>query len=202
MIETDLSAGLEGFYWLEHMHETDIMNFCSSMAGWPLGCALYQAVCTEWNGRHVWWTHLPGKIRLLQRTHAILSLWQPRWMQFCPSSGVSKLVQPVFALPRDFDGGTHAIRVSREVMQQARSSPVQVRLYVRKELRMPVSVLLLIILIWMGKAWFISTPNFLSFKGVLSSLPRFLRGYSHPPFINLEGITAFSKLLNIRKTWV
>ena len=39
-------------------------------------------------------------------------------------------------------------------------------------------------------------PKFLSFKGVPSPLPRFFSGYFHPLFINLEGITACSKLLN------
>ena len=42
--------------------------------------------------------------------------------------------------------------------------------------------------------------NFLSFKGVPSPLPRFFRGYFHPLFISLEGITACSKLLNFHKT--
>ena len=45
-------------------------------------------------------------------------------------------------------------------------------------------------------------PNFLSFKGVPSPLPRFFRGYFHPLFINLKGITACSKLLNFNNTWV
>ena len=49
---------------------------------------------------------------------------------------------------------------------------------------------------------FIGAPNFLSFKGVPSPLPRFFRGYFHPLFINLEGITACSKVLNFNKTWV
>ena len=43
-------------------------------------------------------------------------------------------------------------------------------------------------------------PNFLSFKGVPLPLPIFFRGHFHPLFINLEGITPCSKLLNIHKT--
>ena len=45
-------------------------------------------------------------------------------------------------------------------------------------------------------------PNFLSFKGVPSSLSRFFRGYFHPLIINLEGITACWKVLNFHQTWV
>ena len=44
------------------------------------------------------------------------------------------------------------------------------------------------------------TPNFLSFKGVPSLLPRFFRGYFYPLFINLKGITACSKVQNFHMT--
>ena len=50
--------------------------------------------------------------------------------------------------------------------------------------------------------WLYRAPNFLSFKGVPSPLPRFFRGYFHPLFINLEGITACLKVLNFHNTWV
>ena len=45
-------------------------------------------------------------------------------------------------------------------------------------------------------------PNVLSFKGVPSPLPRLFRQYFHPLFINLDPITACSKVLNFHKTWV
>ena len=48
----------------------------------------------------------------------------------------------------------------------------------------------------------VRAPKLVSFKGVPSLFPRFLRGYFQPLFINLEGITACSKVLNFHKTWV
>ena len=71
------------------------------------------------------------------------------------------------------------------------------------------SVVLPLISILFGSRWclllcsqLLWAPNFLSFKGVPSPLLRFFRGYFHPLFINLEGIIAGSKLLNLHKTWV
>lgn len=52
------------------------------------------------------------------------------------------MVQPVFALPGDFDSGTHAVRVSTEVMQWACASIHSTAFcMLREKLGMPLSLL-------------------------------------------------------------
>ena len=48
----------------------------------------------------------------------------------------------------------------------------------------------------------VRAPNLLSFKGVPSPPSWCFKGYFHPLFINLEGITLYSKLPALYKPWV
>lgn len=112
------SSWLRRLVWQRHTASGELFWLANKMSkgctrslvGWSLGRALHPAVCRWRRDWCVPGSHLPGAIWFLQCAHAILPLWQPRWMQLSAFNNHAR-IQPLYVLACDFNSSSDTISV-------------------------------------------------------------------------------------------